>query len=75
MFNVTNRINLANSVGAVANSPCSPKPVTGNSLSNFQCTAGGGFGQVTDTAGDFQGAPGIGPGEPFNMQLAVKVIF
>jgi len=75
MFNIANRINLANSVGAVANSPCSPKPVAGNALSNFQCTAGGGFGQVTDTAGDFQGAPGIGPGEPFNMQLAVKVIF
>ncbi len=75
MFNLTNRINLANSVGAVANSPCSPSPVAGNLLSNFQCTAGGGFGQVTDTAGDFQGAPGVGPGEPFNMQLAIKIIF
>jgi len=75
MFNLTNRINLANSVGAVANSPCSPAPVAGNLLSNFQCTAGGGFGQVTDTAGDFQGAPGVGPGEPFNMQLAIKIIF
>jgi hypothetical protein len=75
MFNLFNRKNLANSVGAVANSPCSPKPVAGNLLSNFQCTAGGGFGQVTDTAGDFQGAPGIGPGEPFNMQLAAKIIF
>ncbi len=75
MFNLTNRKNLANSVGAVANSPCSPSPVAGNLLSNFQCTAGGGFGQVTDTAGDFQGAPGIGPGEPFNMQLAIKFIF
>jgi hypothetical protein len=75
MFNLFNRKNLANSVGAVANSPCSPNPVAGNLLSNFQCTAGGGFGQVTDTAGDFQGAPGVGPGEPFNMQLAIKVIF
>jgi len=36
---------------------------------------GGGFGQVTDTIGDFNGAPGIGPGEPFNLQLALKVIF
>jgi hypothetical protein len=75
MFNLTNRINLANSVRAVANGPCSPAPVAGNLLSNFQCTAGGGFGQVTDTAGDFQGAPGVGPGEPFNMQLALKIIF
>jgi len=75
MFNVFNRKNLANSVGAVANSPCSPNPVAGNPLSNFQCTGTGGFGQVTDTAGDFQGAPGIGPGEPFNMQLAAKIIF
>ena len=36
---------------------------------------GGGFGQVTDTIGDFNGAPGIGPGEPFNLQLALKIIF
>ncbi len=61
MFNLTNRINLANGLGAVATSGC--------------CTAAGGFGQVTDTAGDFQGAPGVGPGEPFNMQLALKIIF
>ena len=72
MFNIFNRINLANSVGAVANSPCSPNPAAANP---FQCTATGGFGTVTDTAGDFQGAPGIGPGEPFNMQLAVKILF
>jgi len=36
---------------------------------------GGGFGQTTDTIGDWNGAPGIGPGEPFNMQLALKLIF
>ena len=35
----------------------------------------GGFGQSTDTIGDYNGAPGIGPGEPFSMQLAVKLIF
>jgi len=40
------------------------------------CTGGpGGLGWVNDTIGDFNGAPGIGPGEAFNMQLAVKVIF
>lgn len=32
-------------------------------------------GYVTDTIGDFNGAPGIGPGEPFNMQLVGKIIF
>jgi hypothetical protein len=29
---------------------------------------------VNDTIGDFNGAPGIGPGEPFNMQLVAKII-
>jgi hypothetical protein len=32
-------------------------------------------GTVRDTIGDFNGAPGIGPGEAFNMQLAAKIIF
>jgi hypothetical protein len=38
-------------------------------------TLGSGFGQSADTIGDFFGAPGIGPGEKFNMQLAMKIIF
>ena len=32
-------------------------------------------GLVSDTIGDFNGAPGLGPGEPFNMQLVAKIIF
>ncbi|PYQ86718.1 MAG: TonB-dependent receptor [Acidobacteria bacterium] len=36
---------------------------------------GGGLGRVGDTIGDSRGSPGIGPGEPFNMQLAVKLLF
>ena len=32
-------------------------------------------GTVRDTIGDFNGAPGIGPGEAFNTQLAIKIIF
>jgi hypothetical protein len=32
-------------------------------------------GVVSDTIGDYNGAPGLGPGEPFNMQLAGKIIF
>ncbi|PYX84324.1 MAG: TonB-dependent receptor, partial [Acidobacteria bacterium] len=35
----------------------------------------GGNGVVGDTIGDFNGAPGLGPGEPFNLQLAAKIIF
>jgi hypothetical protein len=36
---------------------------------------GGGFGQSSDTIGDYSGSPGIGPGEPFNTQIALKIIF
>ncbi len=36
---------------------------------------GNGFGRITDTYGSFTGAPGIGAGEPFNMQLALKIVF
>jgi len=31
--------------------------------------------RLSDTIGDFNGAPGIGAGEPFNTQLAFKVTF
>jgi len=30
---------------------------------------------IADTIGDFNGAPGIGPGEAFNAQLALKITF
>ena len=32
-------------------------------------------GVIADTIGDFNGAPGIGPGEAFNMQLGLKILF
>jgi hypothetical protein len=38
-------------------------------------TNGSGLGIAADTIGDYNGAPGIGPGEAFNMQLALKIIF
>jgi hypothetical protein len=38
-------------------------------------TNGSGLGITADTIGDFNGAPGIGPGEAFNLQLALKIIF
>ncbi len=36
---------------------------------------GPGSGVIADTIGDFNGAPGIGPGEAFNMQLGLKILF
>nr|WP_232298892.1 TonB-dependent receptor [Granulicella tundricola] len=54
MFNIFNRVNLAN-------------PGTGTLSSSS-------FGQISSTRNN-GGAPGIGPGEPFNVQLAGKIIF
>ena len=36
---------------------------------------GSSFGASTSTIGVFYGAPGIGSGEPYNTQLALKIIF
>ena len=36
---------------------------------------GSGLGITADTIGDWNGAPGLGPGEAFNMQLGLKIIF
>jgi hypothetical protein len=66
MFNLFNRINFASGVGSVGTS-CH------EDFTAHVCKSG--FGQVTDTIGDFNGAPGLGPGEQFNMQLAVKLRF
>ena len=68
MFNLFNRINFASGVGSVALS-CAEDTVA------HHYTSTSGFGQVNDTIGDFNGAPGLGPGEQFNMQLAVKLRF
>ncbi len=45
-------------------------------VSNFNpsYTTNGSF-TLYDTIGDFNGAPGIGAGEPFNMQLGLKILF
>jgi Carboxypeptidase regulatory-like domain len=67
-FNLFNRINFASGVGSV-NSNCAPNSVTGI------CTSNSGFGTVTDTIGDFNGAPAIGPGEARNIQLVAKIVF
>src|SRR5438477_88444 len=67
-FNLLNRINLASGVGSVGG-VCAPAAVTGI------CTTNSGFGQVTDTIVDFNGAAAIGPGEARNIQLVAKIIF
>jgi hypothetical protein len=68
MFNLLNRINLASGPGSVGSS-------CGTSTPGAPCNFTAGFGKVSDTIGDFNGAPGIGPGEAFNMQLVAKIIF
>ncbi|MBV9083255.1 MAG: TonB-dependent receptor [Acidobacteriaceae bacterium] len=65
MFNLFNRTNLPipGSGGAAATSP------PGTKLNSSS------FGRIFDTVGDFNGVTGIGAGEPFNIQLSLKVIF
>ena len=38
-------------------------------------TGAGGSFTLNDTIGDYNGAPGIGAGEAFNMQLGAKIVF
>lgn len=79
VFNLLNRLNLASGVGSVAvGGNNSPNYNTCNEdLTTHRCSTNpaNGFGFVSDTIGDFNGAPGIGPGEQFNMQLVAKIIF
>ena len=74
MYNLTNRINLSQGIGALGTS-CGALNKNSVLQSDRVCTTNSGFGFVSDTAGDFFGAPGIGPGEPFGMQLVAKIIF
>jgi hypothetical protein len=61
MYNLFNRINLA--------SPACTQ------LCNDYFGSGAAFGTSGATIGSGNYSPGIGPGEPFNMQLALKIIF
>jgi hypothetical protein len=77
MFNTFNRINLASGVGSVS-AGGSNSPGYNTCAEDFvahHCTGTQGFGLVFDTIGDFNGAPGLGPGEQFNMQLVAKIVF
>ena len=60
MFNLFNHLNLAN-----------PGP---EQLGNDQFGTSS-FAQIPSTIGAGNYSPGIGPGEPFNVQLALKIIF
>jgi hypothetical protein len=79
-FNLFNHINLSSGVGALPafgkaspnGDKCSMDFTTHRCSANFAKT---GFGMVTDTIGDFNGAPAIGPGEARNIQLVAKIIF
>ena len=79
-FNLFNRINLSSGVGALSafgtaspnGDACSQNFTTHRCSANFSST---GFGLVSDTIGDFNGAPAIGPGEARNIQLVAKIIF
>src|SRR5262249_29466363 len=75
MFNLFNRVNLASGPGSVPTGGCGGIALNGGRCLPVTDTNFSGFGLVNDTIGDFNGAPGIGPGEAFNMQLAIKIIF
>ncbi len=77
MLNVFNRINLASGTASVAvGGVLSPNFNTcAEDVTAHHCTSANGFGMVTDTIGDFNGAPGLRPGEQFNMQLVIKLIW
>jgi hypothetical protein len=76
LFNLFNRNNFAPPDISFAGCPSS-----GISSDNTTpCTPGtydptGGSAALFDTIGDYNGAPGIGAGEPFNAQFGGKIIF
>jgi hypothetical protein len=61
MYNLFNRVNLA--------SPACTQ------LCNDYFGSGSAFGTSGSTIGSGNYSPGIGPGEPFNVQLALKILF
>jgi hypothetical protein len=62
LYNLFNRTNYAPPLGG-GSGGYNPNQATISSL------------QLYDTIGDFNGAPGIGAGEPFNTQFALKITF
>jgi hypothetical protein len=64
MFNLFNHTNLPTPGSGAPGSTTPP----GTRLNSS-------FGRISSTTGVYNGAPGIGAGEPFNIQLALKLIF
>jgi len=62
LYNLFNRTNYAPPLGG-GSGGYNPNQATISTL------------QLYDTIGDFNGAPGIGQGEPFNTQFALKITF
>ena len=65
MYNIFNRINLASPAGTQL----------GNNYWDGSSDFAGAFGSTSSTIGSGNYSPGIGPGEPFNVQLALKLTF
>src|SRR5947207_5898411 len=65
IFNIFNTLDLAPPVN----------PLISSRLITSSNTVGGGLGLITSTLGTAIGAPGIGTGEPRNVQLGLKIIF
>ena len=65
MYNVFNHLNLA--------SPACTQLC--NDYWDGSSDSAGAFGTTSSTIGSGNYSPGIGPGEPFNVQLALKIIF
>jgi outer membrane receptor protein involved in Fe transport len=63
LFNLFNRINYA------------PPSINFSALPNGKFDPSSGSATLNDTIGDYNGAPGIGAGEPFNAQFGAKIIF
>jgi len=63
LFNLFNRINYA------------PPSINFSALPSGKFDPSSGSATLNDTIGDYNGAPGIGAGEPFNAQFGAKIIF
>ncbi|HEX4006332.1 MAG TPA: TonB-dependent receptor [Acidobacteriaceae bacterium] len=70
MYNLFNRVNLS--------SPACTQLCTDywdGAAGAGSAYSSGGFGTTSSTIGSGNFSPGIGPGEPFNVQLALKLLF
>ncbi len=70
MYNLFNRVNLS--------SPACTQLCTDywdGAAGVGSAYSSGGFGTTSSTIGSGNFSPGIGPGEPFNVQLALKLLF